>query len=82
MRPHSHTEREKCHHQGYRGRMGIYELLRVDESVRAMIRRRESETDILRHVRRNSPGIREDGLRRVRAGMTTMEEVMRVTQED
>jgi general secretion pathway protein E len=71
-----------CHQQGYRGRMGIYELLPVDDTIRALVRQRAPEGDILQHARILGPGIRDDGFRRVLAGVTTMQEVIRVTQED
>jgi general secretion pathway protein E len=71
-----------CNYQGYRGRTGIYELVQVDDDLRTMIHDGSGEHDIERYVRKFSPGIRQDGLRRVLAGDTTVEEVLRVTRED
>lgn len=71
-----------CNEQGYRGRMGIYELVLVDDQIRRMIHDQCSEAEILQQVRSDTTGIREDGFRRVKAGLTTIEEVIRVTQED
>ncbi len=71
-----------CNQQGYRGRMGIYELVLVDDQIRRMIHDQCSEAEILQQIRRDASGIREDGFRRVKAGLTTIEEVIRVTQED
>jgi general secretion pathway protein E len=65
---------------GYRGRTGIYELVVVDETLRAMIHDGSSEHELERHARQHSAGIRSDGFRRVLAGETTLEEVLRVSQ--
>ncbi|MGY0218946.1 type II secretion system ATPase GspE [Endozoicomonadaceae bacterium StTr2] len=72
----------QCNHSGYRGRTGIYELLPVDEQVRRMIHSEESEQAIVDYVRSMAPSIRTDGCGKVLAGITTLEEVLRVTQED
>jgi len=67
---------------GYRGRTGIYELIAVDDHMRTMIHDGSSEQDLERYARTASPGIRDDGRRKVMAGETTLEEVLRVTRED
>jgi general secretion pathway protein E len=67
---------------GYRGRTGIYELIAVDDHMRTMIHDGASEQELERYARQSSPGIREDGRRKVLAGETTLEEVLRVTRED
>jgi general secretion pathway protein E len=67
---------------GYRGRTGIYELISVDDHMRTMIHDGASEQELERYARGSSPGIREDGRRKVLAGETTLEEVLRVTRED
>jgi len=67
---------------GYRGRTGIYELIMVDDAMRTMIHDGASEQQIEKHARQSTPSIREDGLARVLAGETTIEEVLRVTRED
>ncbi len=71
-----------CNYQGYRGRSGIYELVVVDDELRTMIHDGTSEHEIENYARRASPGIRQDGLRRVLMGDTTVDEVLRVTRED
>ncbi len=71
-----------CNFQGYSGRTGIYELVNVDDNLRNMIHDGTSEHEIERYARQQSPGIRHDGLRRVLAGDTSVEEVLRVTKED
>jgi general secretion pathway protein E len=67
---------------GYRGRTGIYELIMVDDHLRTMVHDGASEQDMERYARLSSPGIRDDGRRKVMAGETTLEEVLRVTRED
>jgi general secretion pathway protein E len=67
---------------GYRGRTGIYELIAVDDHMRTMIHDGSSEQDLERYARTASPGIRDDGRRKVMEGDTTLEEVLRVTRED
>lgn len=73
---------DHCNQQGYRGRTGIYELICVDEALRGLIHNRASEAQMIAHVRLTSPGIRDDGRARILNGSTTVEEVLRVTQED
>ncbi|TYP64278.1 type II secretion system ATPase GspE [Stutzerimonas stutzeri] len=71
-----------CRQLGYRGRTGIYELVLFDDTLRSMIHTRAAEQDMVRHARRLGPSIRDDGLRKVREGVTTIEEVLRVTREE
>ena len=71
-----------CRYQGYRGRQGIFELLLVDDALRTMIHNNLSEQEIEKYARRYSPSIREDGRQQVLAGVTSLEEVLRVTRED
>ncbi len=73
---------EQCRGLGYRGRTGIYELVLFDDTLRTMVHTRASEQDMLRHARVLGPSIRDDGLRKVREGVTTIEEVLRVTREE
>ena len=72
---------EACNHKGYRGRTGIHELLMVDESVQELIHSEAGEQAIEKSVRSTTPSIRDDGLSKVRKGITSLEEVMRVTKE-
>ncbi len=71
-----------CNQTGYRGRTGIHELLLVDERVREMMHEGVGEQAIERHIRATTPSIREDGCRKVLSGVTSLEEVLRVTRED
>jgi general secretion pathway protein E len=72
-----------CLSTGYRGRIGIYELLMVDDAIRQLVTARESAGIIARKAREHGLlTLREDGMRQVRQGVTSLDEVMRVTQED
>ena len=73
---------EACGHTGYRGRTGIYEMLEVDDNVRQLIHDRASEQELKRYARRHSPSIRADGKSKILAGITTVNEVMRVSLGD
>ncbi|MGK0441181.1 MAG: general secretion pathway protein E [Pseudohongiellaceae bacterium] len=73
---------DHCNHLGYSGRQGIYELLVVDEQVRELIHNKASDADIVKVIRQYTPSIRSDGRQRVLDGITTVEEVIRVSQED
>ncbi|AAZ27613.1 type II secretion system ATPase GspE [Colwellia psychrerythraea] len=72
----------ECSFKGYRGRVGIHELLPVDEKVRELIHNGQGEQAIEKYVRYSSASIRRDGFDKVMLGQTTLEEVLRVTRED
>ncbi|WP_461395753.1 GspE/PulE family protein, partial [Deferrisoma sp.] len=73
----------ECRHTGYRGRTGIYELLRVNDAVRELVMQRANSVAIKEAARRAGMiTLREDGARKVAAGVTSAEEVLRVTQEE
>ncbi|WP_099610225.1 type II secretion system ATPase GspE [Vibrio fujianensis] len=72
---------EKCNFKGYRGRTGIHELMLVDDDVQTLIHREAGEQAIEQAIRSKTPSIRDDGLDKVRQGITSLEEVMRVTKE-
>jgi general secretion pathway protein E len=67
---------------GYRGRTGIYELVVVDDQFRTMIHDGAAEHELERYARTMTPSIRDDGRAKVMKGVTTIEEVLRVTRED
>ncbi|MGL4473099.1 MAG: type II secretion system ATPase GspE [Shewanella sp.] len=71
-----------CGHNGYRGRTGIHELLVVDDHIRELIHSGRGELAIEKHLRKQTPSIRHDGMSKVLAGVTTLEEVLRVTREE
>ena len=70
-----------CNHLGYRGRTGIYELIALDDTMRTLIHDGAAEPALEAHARKSSPSINDDGRRRILAGETTLEEVLRVTRE-
>jgi general secretion pathway protein E len=67
---------------GYRGRAGIYELVAIDDAVRALIHENASEAAIEAVVRPNSPSILLDGWQKCLAGVTSTDEVLRVVREE
>ncbi len=67
---------------GYRGRTGIYELIAVDENFRRQIHEGASEADMERYVRTRAAAIATDGWAKCLAGVTSVDEVLRVTRED
>ncbi len=69
-------------HAGYRGRTGIYELVPVDEELRRLIHANAAEADLERHARARTPSILEDGWQKCVAGVTSVDEVLRVTREE
>src|SRR6267378_904990 len=74
---------EECRGTGYRGRMGIYELFPITEDARSLMLRRSSSRDIRQHaVAAGMITLRMDGWRRACEGLTTVDEILRVTQED
>jgi len=72
----------ECKFKGYKGRMGIHELLFVDDKVRELIHNGKGEQAIEKCIRKSTPSIRRDGFDKVMMGKTTLEEVLRVTRED
>jgi general secretion pathway protein E/type IV pilus assembly protein PilB len=69
----------QCEHLGYKGRMSILELLKFDAELDELVTQRASLKVLLEHVVRNGfVSMAQDGLRRVRQGVTTVEEVGRV----
>ena len=69
-------------HAGYRGRTGIYEYVIVDEEMRRLIHASAAEADLDRHARTRTPAMLDDGWRKCLAGITAVEEVLRVTREE
>jgi type II secretion system protein E len=74
---------DHCAGTGYRGRMGVYELLVADEEVRALVLARAGSHEIKKAARKaGTVTLREAALAKMTAGITTLEEVLRVTQDD
>ncbi len=74
---------EKCFHTGYRGRTGIYELMVIDSDIQDLIYQRKSAGQIKRLALESGlKTLRMDGARKVLRGITTVAEILRVTQAD
>ena len=72
---------KECAGSGYRGRLGIYEFLPVDEVIQREIVRGSDRNEIYRAALQNGMiSLRKDGMDKVRNGITTYEEVLRVTR--
>ncbi len=72
---------EDCRQLGYQGRMGIYELLLLNEAIRPLILNRAPASTIAQKaIDLGMRTLRTDGWNKVREGKTTIEEVLRVTQ--
>jgi general secretion pathway protein E len=73
---------DACHGTGYRGRTGIYELLVIDDSIRALIMQQANASTLkAAALQRGMRTLLQDGASKVLQGRTTAEEVLRVTQE-
>ena len=71
-----------CAGTGYRGRTAIYEILRVSETIRQLIMKKADSSTLARKaLEEGMRGLHEDGVGKVLAGITTLEEIVRVTQE-
>lgn len=74
---------DQCSQTGYRGRGGIFELLHVTEELESMIIARHSSSDIRQKaIEAGMRTLRDDGWRKILDGVTTVEEVLRVTEEN
>jgi type IV pilus assembly protein PilB len=72
---------DKCRNTGYKGRVGIYELLVLDDVARDLVVRNPNVTELRRICKeRGMVSLREDGLRKVSEGLTTVEEVLSATE--
>jgi len=72
----------KCNHSGFVGRTGIYEVVEMTDALRQLVHERRSDLELEACARTTAPGIRDDGIRLVLEGKTSLDEVMRVTRED
>jgi type IV pilus assembly protein PilB len=73
---------QQCRNTGYSGRLGIYEILPIDEAIRNLIVAKSSSTTIRNQaIQAGFAGLRLHGLAAALKGLTTLEEVLRVTQE-
>jgi type IV pilus assembly protein PilB len=73
---------DKCRQTGYHGRTAIYEFYRMDQGLRDLVGSEVSHEALLAHLRgQGFFTLREEGIRKAAAGVTTLEEVFRVTQD-
>ncbi len=72
-----------CRNTGYSGRVGIYELLEVNDEIRALAQERTA-TNLLKKaaIKTGMQTLRRDGWQKVLSGKTTVEEVLRVSKAD
>lgn len=73
---------DKCGHSGYQGRIGVFEAINVDDTVRRYIGNGGDEAIIARHVFANSPNLAAAARRLVRDGETTAEEAVRIMRSE
>ena len=69
-----------CKNTGFKGRIGVYELLRVDEGMRQLIHKQAGDIELDKYARISSHSIIDDGFDKVLQGVTTIEEVLRVNR--
>lgn len=73
---------DECGHRGYKGRIGIFEILEINEAIRRMIVQKASSEDINREgVKNGMTPLLRDGLDKASGGLTSLEEVLRVVRE-
>ncbi len=73
---------EQCNNEGYRGRVGVYEVLEMDTDIRKLVTQSATSEELETKARANGmETMVEDGFIKIVQGMTTVEEVMRATKE-
>ncbi len=73
---------DKCHNTGYLGRTGIFEFLAPDEEMRSLISKKTAAYELKEAaIRTGMKTLRDDGLAKVREGVTSLSEILRVTEE-
>ena len=73
---------DACHNQGFQGRLPLYEIIEVDRALEQLIHEGASEAALQDRARETGPGILADGVGKLRAGQTTVEEVARAVRDD
>lgn len=71
---------ENCNHTGFRGRIGIYELIAIDDTIRSMIHSNASDKEIEAYAHKDTSSIHESAIQLVLQQQTSLDEVLRVTQ--
>jgi len=72
-----------CNYSGYRGQVGIFEVLNLDEDLRRLVNKPDFSLDVLKNLAQQKGMVTmlEDGIRKAQLGITTIEEVLRVIRE-
>ena len=71
-----------CHNKGVVGRLGIFEVMEMNEKIKDLVMKKKNADEITQMARETGmTSLLEDGVEKVLSGMTTMEEVIRVTKE-
>ena len=74
---------KECRGRGYKGRIGIFEVIFMTEELRDLALKQVSSSELRKlAVKLGMRSLREDGWQKVAAGMTTVDEILRLTQED
>ena len=74
---------DECMNTGYKGRIGIYELMIIDDSLRNLIIAKTPTDEIRKKALASEMiALKDDGVKKIKAGLTTVEEVFRVAQEE
>ena len=73
---------ERCQGDGYRGRLGVYEVVAVDRELEAMIHDGASEATLEAHAHRGGQSLLDDGVAKLRKGLTSATEVARVVRDE
>jgi len=72
-----------CSGTGYKGRLGLYEVMLMKDEVKELILARSSTSEIKKEaIRMGMKTLRQSGIHKIKTGMTTIEEVLRATMED
>ncbi|CAL1692192.1 Type II secretion system protein E [Brevundimonas subvibrioides] len=72
----------ECRGEGYKGRLGVYEVIEIDGEMQQAIHDGAAEADLIRLARQRGPGLLEDGAAKALDGETSVQEVARVVRED
>jgi general secretion pathway protein E len=72
----------QCRGEGYKGRLGVYEVIEVDPAMQQAVHDGVGEPELVKLARQRGPGLLEDGAAKAMAGETSVQEVARVVRED
>jgi len=73
---------DDCNQTGYKGRIGVFEAVRIDDTIRRLINTDGAESDITAHAFAKSPNLAQSARELVLSGQTTAEEAVRVSRRD